>query len=93
MSSFWIRAKSNQRYKLLTRLSVPSGSVHALAISNDGQVLACGGKYTSHSGGTMLTHNKALKVSNFGISILVKNLPVHPIVTNHEELSAVRLGP
>ncbi|KAG2740495.1 WD40 repeat-like protein, partial [Suillus brevipes Sb2] len=25
------------------RLSVPSGSVHALAISNDGQVLACGG--------------------------------------------------
>ncbi|KAG1739236.1 hypothetical protein EDD22DRAFT_851988 [Suillus occidentalis] len=41
MSSFWIKAKSNQRYKLLTRLSVPSGSVHALAISNDGQVLAC----------------------------------------------------
>ncbi|KAG1719469.1 WD40-repeat-containing domain protein [Suillus lakei] len=43
MSSFWIMAKSNQRYKLLTCLSVPSGSVHALAISNDGQVLACGG--------------------------------------------------
>ncbi|KAG2106904.1 WD40-repeat-containing domain protein [Suillus cothurnatus] len=39
----WIRAKSNQRYKLLTRLTAPSGSVHALAISNDGQLLACGG--------------------------------------------------
>ncbi|KAG1728480.1 WD40-repeat-containing domain protein [Suillus occidentalis] len=43
MSSFWIKAKSNKHYKLLTRLSVPSRSVHALAISNDGQVLACGG--------------------------------------------------
>ncbi|KAG1744733.1 WD40-repeat-containing domain protein [Suillus lakei] len=39
----WIREKSNQHYKLLTRLTVSSGSVHALAISNDGQVLACGG--------------------------------------------------
>ncbi|KAG1807735.1 WD40-repeat-containing domain protein [Suillus variegatus] len=39
----WIRAKSNQRYKLLTRLTTPIGSVHALAISNDGQLLVCGG--------------------------------------------------
>ncbi|KAG2055024.1 hypothetical protein BDR06DRAFT_971118 [Suillus hirtellus] len=37
----WIRAKSNQRYKLLTCLTTPSGSVHTLAISNDGQLIAC----------------------------------------------------
>ncbi|KAG1770576.1 WD40-repeat-containing domain protein [Suillus placidus] len=38
----WIK-KSTHRYQPLTRLTAPSGSVHALAISNDGQVLACGG--------------------------------------------------
>ncbi|KAG2342973.1 WD40 repeat-like protein [Suillus weaverae] len=38
----WIK-KSTHRYQPLTRLTAPSRSVHALAISNDGQVLACGG--------------------------------------------------
>ncbi|KAG1721698.1 uncharacterized protein EDB91DRAFT_1256417 [Suillus paluster] len=31
------------RYKLLTRLTAYNGSIHALAISNDGHLLACGG--------------------------------------------------
>ncbi|KAG1747801.1 WD40-repeat-containing domain protein [Suillus paluster] len=31
------------RYKLLARLTAYNGSIHALAISNDGHLLACGG--------------------------------------------------
>jgi hypothetical protein len=33
-----------QRYKLLARLTDYNGSIHALVISNDGHLLACGGK-------------------------------------------------
>ncbi|KAG2108100.1 WD40-repeat-containing domain protein [Suillus cothurnatus] len=41
---FWsLFRKSTQRFQHQARLATYSGSVHALAISNDGQALACGG--------------------------------------------------
>ncbi|KAG1865293.1 hypothetical protein F4604DRAFT_1586174 [Suillus subluteus] len=43
-SSLW--AKGKQHFRHQTRLSTYGGSIHALAISNDGQALACGGNLT-----------------------------------------------
>ncbi|KAG1880913.1 hypothetical protein F4604DRAFT_1578642 [Suillus subluteus] len=43
-SSLW--AKGKQHFRHQTHLSTYSGSIHALAISNDGQALACGGNLT-----------------------------------------------
>ncbi|KAG2342305.1 WD40 repeat-like protein [Suillus weaverae] len=43
LPTFFNKSVQLQRYKLLTRLTTYSGSVYALAISNDGNLLACGG--------------------------------------------------
>lgn len=88
----WV-TKSTHRYELLTRLTAPSGSVHALAISNDGRVLACGGEHASlRVQGRALINKQAPGVSNFGISIPGKNFPVRLAITNPEERLAVRPG-
>ncbi|KAG1890842.1 hypothetical protein F4604DRAFT_1913656 [Suillus subluteus] len=42
-SSWSLFKKSNQRFQHQARLTTYSGSVHALAVSNDGQALPCGG--------------------------------------------------
>jgi len=44
LATFFKKSAQPQRYKLLARLTAYSGSVHALAISNDGHILAGGGK-------------------------------------------------
>ncbi|KAG1762224.1 hypothetical protein EDD22DRAFT_847214 [Suillus occidentalis] len=44
LPTFFNKSAQLQRYKLLTCLTTYSGSVYALAISNDGNLLACGGK-------------------------------------------------
>ncbi|KAG1810517.1 WD40-repeat-containing domain protein [Suillus variegatus] len=43
LANFFKEPAHPQRYKLLARLNTHSGSVHALAISNDGHILAGGG--------------------------------------------------
>ncbi|KAG2745111.1 hypothetical protein P692DRAFT_20742804 [Suillus brevipes Sb2] len=42
-ANFFNKSAQPQRYKLTARLNAYSGSVHALAISNDGHILAGGG--------------------------------------------------
>ncbi|KAG2123445.1 WD40-repeat-containing domain protein [Suillus clintonianus] len=43
LATFFNKSAQPQRYKLLARLTAHSGSVYALAISNDGHLLACAG--------------------------------------------------
>ncbi|KAG2335992.1 WD40 repeat-like protein [Suillus weaverae] len=43
LPTFFNKSAQLQHYKLLTCLTTYSGSVYALAISNDGNLLACGG--------------------------------------------------
>jgi hypothetical protein len=43
-ATFFKQSTQSQRYKQLARLTTYSGTVHALAISNDGRILAGGGK-------------------------------------------------
>ncbi|KAG2053520.1 hypothetical protein BDR06DRAFT_1008660 [Suillus hirtellus] len=43
LPTFFNKSAQLQHYKLLTHLTTYSGSVYALAISNDGNLLACGG--------------------------------------------------
>ncbi|KAG2738851.1 hypothetical protein P692DRAFT_201873648 [Suillus brevipes Sb2] len=42
-ATFFKQSTQSQRYKQLARLTTYSGTVHALAISNDGRILAGGG--------------------------------------------------
>ena len=44
LANFFKKSAQPQRYKLLAHLTAYSGSLHALAISNDGHILAGGGK-------------------------------------------------
>ncbi|KAG1750309.1 WD40-repeat-containing domain protein [Suillus occidentalis] len=43
LATVFNKSTQSQRYKLLARLTSYSGTVHALAISNNGHLLACGG--------------------------------------------------
>jgi alpha-tubulin suppressor-like RCC1 family protein len=93
LANFFKKSAQPQRYKLLARLTAYSGSLHALAISNDGHILAGGGKRVGTQPWTALITKQVPRASNSGISNLGKNSHVHLIIMNPGEQSAVECGP
>jgi hypothetical protein len=93
LPTFFNKSVQLQRYKLLTRLTTYSGSVYALAISNDGNLLACGGKKADTQPYTALINKQVPRASKSGISNLGKNSHLRLTIMNPGEQSVAQSGP
>lgn len=84
MSSFIssLFTKSKRHFQHQTRISTYGGSIHALAISNDAQALACGGNLTH----TLLREGADRQAGTEGVKIWdIKSRKELTCLTHHSE--------
>jgi hypothetical protein len=91
LANFFNKPAQPERYKLVASLNAYSGSVHALAISNDGHILAGSGKQAGTQPWMALINDQVPRASNSGMSNLEKSS--HVRLMNAGEQSAVQSGP